>query len=58
MLPRAGGGVDILNNYNVTNNRPRPESYMNDLHTASLVPPEQQAALWANIATVRMCVCS
>jgi alpha,alpha-trehalase len=51
LLRDSRGTFHILNNYNVTNFRPRPESYWNDLQTANAVPEEERPALWGNIAT-------
>eukprot|EP01122_Echinamoeba_exundans_P006248 TRINITY_DN1722_c0_g2_i1.p1 TRINITY_DN1722_c0_g2~~TRINITY_DN1722_c0_g2_i1.p1 ORF type:complete len:586 (-),score=88.79 TRINITY_DN1722_c0_g2_i1:28-1785(-) len=46
------GRVFVLNIFNVTNSSPRPESYLEDFHTASkLHGSDQQASFYANIAS-------
>lgn len=49
--------MHYLNNFNVTNMAPRPESYLNDVVTAQAVPEADRAALYVP-ETFVWCLCS
>ena len=56
-LVDGSGCVHYLNNFNVTNTAPRPESYLNDVITAQAVPEADRAALYASWVLRGVCVC-